>query len=39
MDTDREVGIVGVGDRKDEMADRESADTWKSKKNKVSSFG
>ena len=38
MDTDREVGIIGVGGRKGEMADGESAETWKSKKNKVSSF-
>lgn len=41
MDTDREVGIVGVGDlthtkgRKRKMEDAESADTWTNKKNKV----
>ena len=38
MDTDREVSIIGAGDRKGEMADGESTDTWKSKKNKVSSL-
>ena len=44
MDTDREVGIVGVGDlthtkgHKRKMEDAESADTWTNKKNKVKFF-